>query len=191
MLAGGLALLIPVAAGAIFVSQSAGGDGAAPPNVTAVVAESTTVQPQPAAVTPAATESLTAALELDSRKIADSVRRAARAEAAKRAAATSDSLKRVLDTNRGRARSAAVALLADVSARKSFTDGATRMGGVLGKQRKGDLQTQINALEPFLTKAGVTYEQFKGIVQESGIKLFDEFGRIVPDSLRQFAGLSR
>ncbi len=192
MLAGGLALLIPVAAAAIYVSQGAGGDGAAPPNGTAGVAESTTLQPQLAAVTPApATESLADAPKLDSQKIADSVRRAARAEAAKRAAATSDSLKRVRDTNRGRARSAAVALLADVSARKSFTDGATRMGGVLGKQRKGDLQTQINALEPFLTKAGVTYEQFKGIVQESGIKLFDEFGRIVPDSLRQFAGLSR
>ena len=179
MLAGGLALLLPVAAVAMFLSQRAGdesSDGAAPP----------------AAVTPGpAPGSLIAAANVDSQAIADSVKRAARAEAAKRAAARSDSLKRVRDTNRGRARSAAVALLADASARKSFADGATRMGGVLGKQRKGDLQTQINALEPFLTKAGLTYEQFKGIVQESGIKLFDEFGRIVPDLLRQFAGLSR
>ena len=61
------------------------------------------------------------------------------------------------------------------------------MGGVLGTQRKGDLQTQIDALQPFLTNVGLTYEQFKAIVGASGIKLFDEFGRMVPDSLRRFA----
>ena len=61
------------------------------------------------------------------------------------------------------------------------------MGGPLGTRRRGDLQTQIDALQPFLTQAGLTYEQFKSIVAESGVGIFDEFGRMVPDSLQRFA----
>ena len=141
-------------------------------------------------VVPAATpESMTvvATATVDSQAIADSIRRASRAEAAKRAAAKADSLKRVQETVRNNARRAAAALFADDRASKSFARGATHMGGVLGAQRRGDLQTQIDALQPFLTSAGLTYEQFKGIVQESGVRMFDEFGRMVPDSLRRFA----
>jgi hypothetical protein len=77
-------------------------------------------------------------------------------------------------------------MLADEGARSSFARGATHMGGVLNKQRRGDLQTQINALVPYLTQAGLGYEHFKLIVQESGITLFDEFGRMKPDALQQF-----
>ena len=78
-------------------------------------------------------------------------------------------------------------MLANESARKSFERGATRMGGLLGTQRRGDLQTQIDALQPFLSQAGLTYQQFKSIVQESGVNLFDEFGRMLPVAMQQFA----
>jgi hypothetical protein len=61
------------------------------------------------------------------------------------------------------------------------------MGGVLGTQRRGDLQTQIDALQPFLAQAGMSYEHFKILVQSAGVSMFDEFGRIVPDALQQFA----
>ena len=61
------------------------------------------------------------------------------------------------------------------------------MGGLLGAQRRGDLQTQIDALQPYLSQAGLTYEQFKGIVRESGVNLFDEFGRMLPVAMQQFA----
>ena len=83
---------------------------------------------------------------------------------------------------------AAAALVANPNAWRSFTRGATGRGGPLGARRRGDLQTQIDALQPFLTSAGLTYEQFKSVVAESGVKLFDEFGRMVPDSLQRFAG---
>ena len=46
----------------------------------------------------------------------------------------------------------------------------------------------LDALLPFLIQAGLTYEQFKGIVAESGVWMFDDFGRMVPEALRQFAG---
>ena len=62
------------------------------------------------------------------------------------------------------------------------------MGGPLGTARRGDLQTQIDAIQPFLTQAGLSYAQFKALVAESGVTLFDEYGRMVPDSLRRFAG---
>ena len=65
--------------------------------------------------------------------------------------------------------------------------GATHSGGLLGSQRKGDLQTQIDALRPFLTSAGLTYDQFKLIVKESGFNIFDESGRMVPEALQRFA----
>ena len=203
MLVGGLALLLPVAAGAIFLSQRAGGGSsgvaappptappAAPPTAvaTVAVAEPAPVQPPPVAVPE---KPVVAAAPVDSQaiKVKDSVKRAARAESLKRAAAAAakaDTLKRMRDAGRIRARSAVTALLADVNANKAFLRGATRMGGPLGKQRKGDLQTQIDALLPFLTRAGLTYDQFKGIVAESGARIFDEWGRMVPDSLQRFA----
>ncbi len=68
-----------------------------------------------------------------------------------------------------------------------FMRGATRSGGFLGAQRRGDLQTQIDAIQPFLTQTGLTYEQFKAVVAESGVNLYDEFGRMLPDALQQFA----
>jgi hypothetical protein len=58
---------------------------------------------------------------------------------------------------------------------------------VLGTRTKGDLQTQIDALAPYLSQAGITYEQFKSLVKESGVSLFDEFGRMVPGAMQRFA----
>jgi hypothetical protein len=78
-------------------------------------------------------------------------------------------------------------MFADASGRRMFMRGATHSGGFLGAQRRGDLQTQIDALTPFLTKAGLTYEQFKRIVEGSGIQIYDEFGRMLPEALEQFA----
>ena len=185
LVAGVVAILVPAAAGAFLLSQrsddGATGDPVSP--TPAAVAESMSAVP---AATPESV-AVVATARVDSQAIADSIRRAARAEAAKRAAAKADSLKRVQETIRNNARRAAAALFADDRASKSFARGATHMGGVLGAQRRGDLQTQIDALQPFLTSAGLTYEQFKGIVQEAGVRMFDEFGRMVPDSLRRFA----
>ena len=188
----GLALLLPVAAGAIMLSQRA--SNASPkvgPPPAFPLAESASIQ-SPVTATigtvpaPAPTPS-----KLDSQALADSVKRAvkaARAEEAKRAAATKDSLRRARIAPIANARSAVAAMLVNPSASQTFSDGATHMGGVLGKKRKGDLQTQINALQPFLARYGLTYEQFKTIMGESGVQIFDEFGRMVPDSLRRFAG---
>jgi hypothetical protein len=92
---------------------------------------------------------------------------------------------------RNQSRRAAAALLADPRALESFMQGATHKGGLLGNRTKGDLQTQIDALRPFLTASGLTYEQFKGVVKASGITLFDKFGRMVPDSLHRVAGTGR
>jgi hypothetical protein len=190
MFAGAVALLVPIAAGAIFLAQRPGSgslDVIAPPTNAPVVGDSTLVAPPPVAVP----ESGAVVVNVDSQKIADSVKRAARAEAAKKAAAKIDSLKKVQQTPLGAAQNAVTAMLADAGARKLFTSGATHMGGVLGKQRRGDLQTQINALVPYLTQAGLGYEHFKLIVQNQGITLFDEFGRMKPDALQQFAGAGR
>jgi serine/threonine-protein kinase len=202
-LIGWVVLGLALVAGAIFWRSTRSGEssnGATPPNA-AAVAESASLQPTPVAVAPlpgATTDSIaTAAPKLDSAALADSIKKAAaakkaaaKADSVKKAAARADSLQRAQNAIRGRARSAAIGLLADANARQAFTDGATHMGGVLGKKRMGDLQTQINALQPFLTRAGLTYDQFKAVALESGIKLFDEFGRMVPDSLRRFTGVS-
>jgi hypothetical protein len=158
-------------------------------------------QPQPAAVP----QNVVAAPKLDSQALADSVKKARaelakraaarkdslRADSAKRAAAKSDSLRRAQDPIRIKARAAASGLLANPGARKSFADGATHKGGILGSQMRGDLQTQIDALQPFLKGSGLTYEQFKDAVKASGIALFDEFGRMVLDSLQRFVGVGR
>ena len=171
-----------------FDSGDASSTDAALPVDTLAIADSASLQPFPQVATP---ESLgvAAAPAVDSQAIRDSLRRAARAEAAKKAAAAkaAESVRQAQETPRTNARRAVAAMLSNESASRSFARGATRMGGPLGTRRRGDLQTQIDALQPFLTSAGLTYEQFKSIVAESGIGIFDEFGRMVPDSLQRFA----
>ena len=125
-----------------------------------------------------------AAAKADSLKKADSAKRAA--------AATTDSARKAQsDPIRVKARAAASGLLANAGARKTFTSGATHKGGLLGSRSKGDLQTQIDALQPFLKGSGLTYEQFKAAVAAAGIPLFDEFGRMVPDELQRFVSAGR
>ena len=106
------------------------------------------------------------------------------------AAARNDSIRRVEEAanlTRTSARRAASAMLSNPDALRAFERGATRMGGPLNTRRRGDLQTQIDALTPYLTNVGLSYDQFKAVVAESGVGLFDEFGRMLPDALRQFA----
>lgn len=126
----------------------------------------------------------------ENREVGGSKSRNENADSLKKVAATADSMRRAQGSNKTKARSAAIWLLADANARQTFTDGATHMGGILGKKRMGDLQTQISTLQPFLARAGLTYDQFKAVMGESGINVYDEFGRIVPDSLRKFTGVS-
>jgi hypothetical protein len=128
----------------------------------------------------------------DSVRVADSVRKARREAQKKAALAQAESVRnaqenKVKEGAANRAREAAFAMLSNASAAKLFNDGATHKGGVLGSKRKGDLQTQINALVPFLTQSGVTYAQFKDLVKAAGIELFDEYGRMLPAALKQFA----
>jgi hypothetical protein len=78
-------------------------------------------------------------------------------------------------------------MLSDDGARRAFNKGATHKGGVLGTKRSGDLQTQIDALHPFLSQARISYEHFKILVQSSGVSLFDEDGRMIPTAMQQFA----
>jgi serine/threonine-protein kinase len=190
ILIGGVALVIPVAAAAILLS---GRNGEKPVEVpaaplTAVVTDSVPLQqPVPVAI-PA---SPAAVATVDSQAIRDSARkRAARSDSLKRAAAARADSQRQ-KTEQGRllraARWAASAMLTDANARRAFMRGASRSGGLLGTQRRGDLQTQIDALQPFLSTHGLSYEQFKRIVQESGANIFDEFGRIEPQALQRFA----
>jgi hypothetical protein len=87
-----------------------------------------------------------------------------------------------------KARVAVGTMLVNASALKKFNDGATHKGGVLGTKTKGDLQTQIDALQPFLSQQGLTYPQFKDLVAKSGINIFDEFGRMTEAGLRNFGG---
>ncbi len=142
---------------------------------------------------------------VDSQALADSAkaravraaRAAAKADSAKRAAvaaaaamvARGDSIRQAAQkqTRVSVARRAASGVLGNAEARKNFERGATRSGGLLGAQRKGDLQTQIDALQPFLRSAGMTYDEFKQLVQQSGVNMFDQFGRIVPEQLQRFA----
>lgn len=200
-LIGALAFLIPVAAGAIYLFQNPGGGSAtvaaSPTDSVAVVDSAAKQAPPPStasdsAAALAASGAANALLPVDSQKVADSIKKARR-EAAKKAIAAAESVRKAREISAfqtgiaGTARRAAAAMLSNESARKSFTRGATHMGGVLGTQRKGDLQTQIDALTPFLTQAGLTYDRFKLIVQEAGITLFDEYGRMKVDSLQKFA----
>ena len=196
LLVGTVALLVPAAAIAFFMSQgSSDGSVTAPVDSTGmVIPDSISAQSAPPpliASAPDSTATPIVAAPVDSQAIKDSIRKARREAAAKKAAA--DSLKKAQNTGPSReialtrARVAAQALLSDGAGSKAFRDGATHKGGVFGTQRKGDLQTQIDALQPFLSRAGLSYEQFKSLVAESGIKLFDEFGRMMPSAMQQFA----
>ena len=196
VLLGLVTLLAVIAIGAFFRSQRAdnepAGSVALTPPLGSVITDSASIAPP--ATTPESVAAAPAIVLVDSQAIKDSIRRARR-EAARKAAALNDSLKKASPRETpvavANARIAANAMLADPRARKAFTQGATHMGGVLGTQRKGDLQTQIDALQPFLSNGGLTYQQFKSIVQESGVKLYDEFGRMLPNALQQFANSSR
>ena len=117
----------------------------------------------------------------------DSTRKLARKDSSRKAfAAKAESVSRAQQDPAVKARRAAAAMLSNASAFASFSGGATHMGGVLNSRRKGDLQTQIDALTPFLAQAGLSYTQFKEIARGSGINIYDEYGRMVPDALRQF-----
>jgi serine/threonine-protein kinase len=206
MIVGGLALLIPVVAGAIFLSRSGGSKPAPLPPAPAPVApvvDSTNLPP--AAIAPVAPVSpvIDSQAIKDSLKRADSLKKVAKAAALKKAQADSlrkaDSVKKALaqaqaqaqaaqESNLGKARRAASVMLSNAYARGKFNEGATHQGGVLGTRKKGDLQTQIDAITPFLRQAGLTYEQFKAAVTEAGVKLYDSDGRMLPNVLEQFAG---
>jgi serine/threonine protein kinase len=211
-----VAVALAIVAGGIFISTRLGGPSTepVPANAVPVVTDSTvavndsTAVPPPAvlgaAPLPGATGAVPGAVNPDSQAVADSLKKVAaakkakadslkkvaKADSLKRAAAVTDSLNKVRNSTRTKARSAAIWLFADATARKTFTDGATHMGGVLKAKRLGDLQTQINALQPFLARAGLTYAQFKDVAQEAGINMFDEFGRMVPDSVRRLTTIS-
>jgi hypothetical protein len=202
-LIGGLVVALAVVAGAIFMLTRSGGssDVSAPPNAAPAMTDSARLQSTPGTIAalPAVTPESAAAIapKIDSQATADSIKKAAaakkaaaKADSLKKVAVAADSTKRAQGSNKTKARSAAIWLFADANARQAFSDGATHMGGVLGKKRMGDLQTQINTLQPFLTRAGLTYDQFKAAMQESGIKVYDEFGRIMPDSLMKFTGVN-
>ena len=194
-----VAVLVPLALVGFFLSQrESGGASGVAANVdsTAVTDSASAPSGLPASVVPDSAAILAAAPLIDSVAIKDSIRKARREAAAKRAVA--DSLKKaqavasappsgVTEATLVKARVAAQGMLANAAARKAFTDGATHKGGVLGTQRKGDLQTQIDAIAPFLSQKGLSYDQFKAIVKESGVSLFDEFGRMLPNALQRFA----
>jgi hypothetical protein len=192
-------VLVLAAAGAFFMSQgsstTAATDTTGIPKDGDLITDTAAMQaPLPAATNAAESAAVAAAPLIDSTAIKDSIRKARREAAAKRAAL--DSLKKASQPAADapgrevavvRARVAAQAMLSDAAGRKAFMDGATHKGGVLGTQRKGDLQTQIDALSPFLSRAGMSYDQFKSLVREAGINLFDQFGRMLPSAMEQFA----
>jgi serine/threonine-protein kinase len=148
----------------------------------------------PAAIKPESTTTVAAVTgpKIDSTAIKDSLRKARR-EAQKKAIAQAESLRLAQEAKAKnsfdeKARVAVGTMLVNASALKKFNDGATHMGGVLGSKRKGDLQTQIDALQPFLLQQGLTWPQFKDLAAKSGINVFDEFGRMTQDGLKRFAG---
>jgi hypothetical protein len=204
ILAGGLVLILPIAAGAILLSRrsdtESSGDTVSRAAVSPLI-ESAPLENSPEKVE---TRKPVSSRQRALRARADSIQKARaewaklaaqkdslQAESARRAAALSDSLRRAEETRRNQGRRAAAALLANPRALESFMQGATHKGGLLGNKTKGDLQTQIDALQPFLNAVGLSYEQFKDVVKASGITLFDKFGRMVPDSLHRVAGSDR
>lgn len=206
-LIGAAVVALAIVAAAIFWMKGSSGTSTAtlPPPPPAALTDSAAVQtPVPGAPDSAALAAAAAAAapKVDSAAIADSLKKVAAARKAKRDSlakiAKADSIKKasetaaagtrkVADANEGKARAAAIAMMADVGAKLAFMDGATHMGGLMKSKRLGDLQTQINALTPFLTRYGLSYEQFKELANKSGVNIYDEFGRISPDALRRFA----
>ena len=192
-------VLVLAAAGAFYMSQgsstAAVADTSAVPKDGDIITDTTAMMaPLPAPTNAAESAAVAAAPLIDSAAIKDSIRKARREAAAKRAAL--DSLKKASQPAAAapgrevatvRARVAAQAMLSDAAGRRAFMEGATHKGGVLGTQRKGDLQTQIDALTPFLSRAGMSYDQFKALVSESGVNLFDQFGRMLPSAMEKFA----
>jgi hypothetical protein len=198
LLLGTVALLVTVGAAAAFLFSQRADETVSAGNVLAVgapVADTTTdtatqVQQPPQAAAP---ESVATVAVVDSQARKDSARKRAQAARLAAAAAKADSQKQTEqkgtqdNTKLVAARRAVGNLLADANARAAFERGATRRGGPLGTRRKGDLQTQIDALQPFLSSAGLTYDDFKRVAQESGFTLFDEFGRMRPAAMQRFA----
>jgi serine/threonine-protein kinase len=194
MYAGIVGVLAVIAIGGFFMSQRGSSEAtivaAAPPPIVADSAP--VVAAPPPAVTPESTV-VAVAPAVDSARVADSVKKARR-EAAKKALAQAESVRVAREVNAKkatmiRARTAAAAMLTNAAALDAFNHGATHKGGVLNSKRKGDLQTQIDALQPFLARAGLNYAQFKDIVNGSGVNIYDEFGRIDPEALKKFAGV--
>jgi serine/threonine protein kinase len=196
VLAGVVTVAALAAFGGFLWSQRGGESAPIAADSTAVgmlVPDSMAMQaPVPSAAESAATVAVLPTV--DSVAIRDSLRKA-RAEASKKAAARRDSLKKAAEAQTqvaqesptSRARQAIAAMLSNAYASGEVNRGATRRGGVLGTRQRGDLQTQIDAIVPFLRQAGISYEQFKGIIAETGISLFDENGRMIPAALQQFA----
>ncbi|MEO7367656.1 MAG: protein kinase [Gemmatimonadaceae bacterium] len=211
LMIGGIALLVPVVAGAIYFSQRASVQQASTtvtpavitpaPAAIALVTDSASPQAPPEQASPlqtpaAGVPATTAPVKVaDPKAIADSAKaRAARAEAAKKLAeAKADSIRNDAEqkTRIGTAQRGAAAMLSNAEASKAFQRGASRTGGLLGNKKQGDLQTQIDAIRPFLGSVGLTYDQFKAIVKEAGFNIFDEFGRMVPEALQRFATASK
>lgn len=200
IVAGVVALLVPVALVAFYLSQRPGNSASDTPTLPVnadLAADSSSVQPAPVGAADSAGVVAVAPPPVDSQAVRDSIRRARRDST--RRAARADSIKKAqqavappaspppIDSRLAGARGAAGAMLSNIEARRAFMRGATRRGGVLGAQRRGDLQTQIDALQPYLTGAGLTYDQFKAIVAQAGVSLFDEFGRMKPGAMMQFA----
>ena len=193
--AGIVAVLFMITIGVFFMSQrgSAGSpETVAPPaSPVAMMIDTLPLNPAPL-VSPESTVAGPAVPLVDSQALArrDSIRRARRdsirKDSTRRAVAHADSIRRTEQDVVGKARRAASAMLSNAAAAEAFRKGSTRMGGVLNSKRKGDLQTQIDALQPFLSQAGLSYSQFKEIVRGAGVNLFDEYGRMIPDSLRRF-----
>jgi len=185
--AGIVAVLAVIAIGGFWRSQRGG--GAAPvvaaDSALAVVADSTPLQVAADSVSDSSATAV--APTVDSQAVRDSLRRVARRDSVRKARAKADSVPKTQQDPVVTAKRAAAAMLANASALESFSKGATHMGGVLNSKRKGDLQTQIDALQPFLAQAGLSYPQFKEIVRGVGVNIFDEYGRMIPDALRQFA----
>jgi hypothetical protein len=201
---GGAAILIPVIAVAIFLSQRS--SPAPTPSALPVATGDSVIVPQSPLATTAAPESVAAPAPaaVDSQALKDSAKaRAARAAAKKLAAqAKADSAKLLTqakaDSSKKKdeesdlarsARGAAGEMLANEAALKKFLRGSSRVEGIL-KRQKGDLQTQIDALQPFLDKRGLTYTQFKAEAEESGVNIYDQYGRMVLEAVRRFANLA-
>jgi hypothetical protein len=194
MYAGIVGVLALIAIGGFFMSQRGSSEAtvvaAAPPPI--VTDSVPAAAPPPPSVAPESTV-VAVAPAVDSARVADSVKKARR-EAAKKALAQAESVRVAREVNAKnatmiRARTAAAAMLTNAAALDAFNRGATHKGGVLNSKRKGDLQTQIDALQPFLVRAGLNYAQFKDIVHSSGANIYDEFGRIDPEALKKFAGV--